>query len=122
MSIFGDIADKLNPKNLIKIKSGAYTEIEVAGVKAISFKIDGFTDKDNDGNPEFTVSFDSFGAFFDIKEETIEIPLNLVSGGIFGTIGKVLGFSKSFDKTGDPKKEEFINKMKDVRALIEARE
>lgn len=121
MSIFGDIADKLNPRNLIKIKAGAYADIEVAGVKAVDFKIDGFTDKDNDGNPEFTFSFDSFGSFFDVEEETIEIPLNMVSGGIFGTIGKVLGFSQSFSKTGDPKKDEFIKKMKDVRALIEAR-
>jgi hypothetical protein len=118
MSIFGDIFEKVNPSNLLKIKAGAYTDIEVAGVKIITFKIDGFKDEDNDGNPEFDLHIDTFGSFLDI-DETIEIPLNLVSGGIFGTIGKVLSFSKIFGNIGDSKRDKFIKKINNVRSLIE---
>ena len=112
------ILDVLNPAKIIKIKAGTHASVELAGLKMMDFKVEGFKDEDRDGDPEFTLDLDVFN-LIKIDNQKIEIPLSMVTGGIFGTIQKVIGFAGIFDKLGDEKKEVFERRMTNVKALIE---
>lgn len=121
MGLFDGIVGKFMPRKILNIEAGAYTTIKVSGVEVVKFKIDGFADEDQDGNPEFKVYLDVPFSALDI-DETIEIPLQMVSGGIFGVIGKVLNLSSNFGLIGKDKKASFIKTMDNYRALIESNE
>ena len=112
------ILDVFNPSKIIKIKAGSHASVELAGMKLLDFSVQGFKDEDADGNPEFTLDLDVFN-LIKIDNQTVEIPLATVTGGIFGTISKLIGFSGVFDKLGGEKKEIFNRRMSEVKSLIE---
>lgn len=112
------LLDVFNPSKIIKIKAGSHASVELAGMKLLDFRVDGFRDEDGDGDPEFTLDLDVFN-LIKIDNQKIEIPLSTVTGGIFETISKVIGFAGIFDKIGGEKKEVFNRRMKEVKTLIE---
>ena len=116
MNMIGDILSNFNPKEILKIKAGANASIAVFGKTMVDFRIDGFHDEDHDGDPEFKLDLDLFG-FLKLENQTVEIPLNLVTGGLFGTITKVLDFVDVFDILGEEKKKTIKKRLNNLEEL-----